>query len=62
MLFSRRNVNMAADVDLISMTRNGQLTEFLSRIAKFSLKAMRIYLCDPKTKYSCAVLLTHVAY
>ena len=28
MLFSRRNVNMAADVDFISMSRNGQLTGF----------------------------------
>ena len=58
MLFSRRNVNMAVDVDFISMSRKGQLTGFFSRIAKFYLKAKRTLLCDPKTKYACAVLLT----
>ena len=58
MICSRRNVNMAVDVDFISMSRDGQLTGFCNAIAKFYLKAERTYLCDPKTKYSCAVLLT----
>ena len=48
MLFSRRNVNMAADVDFISMSRNGQLTGFCHALP----------IRDPKTKYFCAVLLT----
>ena len=55
---------MASDVDFISMSRNGQLMGFchalpISEI--FYLKAMRTCLCDPKTKYSCAVFRTHVA-
>ena len=58
LICSRRNVNMAVDVNFISMSRDGQLTGFCNAIAKFYLKAERTYLCDPKTKYSCAVLLT----
>ena len=58
MLFSRWNVNISVDVDFIPMSRKGQLTGFCNAIAKFYLKAERTYLCNPKTKYSCAVLLT----
>ena len=38
MLFSRRNVNMAADVDFISMSRNGQLTGFCHALPNFNRK------------------------
>ena len=73
MFCSRRNVNMASEVDFISMSRNGHLIGFCHTLPKlnktfkgnnFYLKAMRTYLCDPKTKtkYSCAVLLAHVAW
>ena len=32
MFCSRRNVNMASDVDFISMSRNGQLMDFVTHI------------------------------
>ena len=38
MLFSRRNVNMAVDVDFISMSRNGQLTGFCNALPNFIWK------------------------
>ena len=44
MLFSRRNVNMAADVDFISMSRNGQLTGFCHALPNFIWK-LREHTC-----------------
>ena len=38
MLFSRRNVNMAVDVDFISMSRNGQVTGFCNALPNFIWK------------------------
>ena len=32
MFCSRRNVNMASDIDFISMSRNGQLMDFVTHI------------------------------
>ena len=44
MLFSRRNVNMAVDVDFISMSRNGQLTGFCNALPNFIWK-LREHTC-----------------
>ena len=38
MPFSCRNVNMAADVDFLSMSRNGQLTGFCHTLPNFNWK------------------------
>ena len=62
MLCSRRNVNMACDVDFISMSRNGHALPKIDKMFKannFYLKAMRTYLSDPKAKHSFAVTLLH---
>ena len=44
MLFSRRNVNLAVDVDFISMSRNGQLTGFCNALPNFIWK-LREHTC-----------------
>ena len=44
MLYSRRNVNMAADVDFISMSRNGQLIGFCHALPNFISK-LREHIC-----------------
>ena len=44
MLFSRRYVSMAADVDFISISRNGQLTRFCHGLANFIWK-LREHTC-----------------
>ena len=55
MLFSRRNVNMAVDVDFISMSRNGQLTGFCNALPDFIWKLR---------EHTCATLKrnTHVLF
>ena len=55
MLFSRRNVNMAVDVDFISMSRNGQLTAFCNALPNFISKLR---------EHTCATLKrnTHVLF
>ena len=55
MLFSRRNVNMAADVDFISMSRNGQLIGFWHALPNFISKLR---------EHTCATLKrnTHVLF
>ena len=55
MLFSRRNVNMAVDVDFISMSRNGQLTGFCNALPNFIWKLR---------EHTCATLKrnTHVLF
>ena len=55
MLFSRRNENMAVDVDFISMSRNSQLTGFCNALPNFIWK--------PR-EHTCATLKrnTHVLF
>ena len=55
MLFSRRNVNMAVDVDFISMSRNGQQTGFCNALPNFIWKLR---------EHTCATLKrnTHVLF
>ena len=55
MLFSRRNVNMAVDVDFISMSRNGQLTGFCNALPNCIWKLR---------EHTCATLKrnTHVLF
>ena len=55
MLFPRRNVNVAVDVDFISMSRNGQLTGFCNALPNFIWKLREL---------TCATLKrnTHVLF